>query len=340
MNKLFSFGAVADIQYANVDNGYDFHQTKMRYYRSSKDQLIEVVDTWNKNDVDFAVQLGDLIDGKCRKVDTNNESLNEFLAIMKKFKSTGVPVCKYNQGYKLLNADSSDKIAPYICHIWGNHEFYNLSRSELWLSDLNSYIFSEKINFYNKDFDYYYSFVYKGFRMISLDVYEIATISSPKGSEIYETALNLLKENNELYPDIMTPGKNKPCYVSWNGGVSKNQLNWLENELSAAKLAQEKVIIFTHSPLHPASTSVKSTCWNYEDILSLLHQSQCVVACFSGHDHDGGFYHDNVNKIYFITMEGVLERAPNENSFAIVDVYNEKIELNGYGITQSKILTF
>ncbi|WP_199614166.1 metallophosphoesterase [Paenibacillus alkalitolerans] len=52
----FQFGLVADAQYADVD------PKGTRYYRASLEKLAEAVDTFNKNDLAFAVHLGDFID--------------------------------------------------------------------------------------------------------------------------------------------------------------------------------------------------------------------------------------------------------------------------------------
>ncbi len=53
----FSFGVVADIQYADKD------ARGARHYRSSLDRLDECVDELNRHDLAFTIQLGDIIDG-------------------------------------------------------------------------------------------------------------------------------------------------------------------------------------------------------------------------------------------------------------------------------------
>jgi manganese-dependent ADP-ribose/CDP-alcohol diphosphatase len=52
----FEFGIVPDAQYWNGD------ASGVRYYRNSLDKLMEASQTFNKQDVDFTVQTGDLID--------------------------------------------------------------------------------------------------------------------------------------------------------------------------------------------------------------------------------------------------------------------------------------
>ena len=57
-------GAVADCQYADApDNG-------ARLYRLAPGKLREAVETFKSRDVDFAVHLGDFIDGDWKSFDT------------------------------------------------------------------------------------------------------------------------------------------------------------------------------------------------------------------------------------------------------------------------------
>lgn len=53
----FSFGVIADIQYADKEN------SGARHYRTSEKRLKECVDELNRHDLAFTIQLGDLIDG-------------------------------------------------------------------------------------------------------------------------------------------------------------------------------------------------------------------------------------------------------------------------------------
>lgn len=54
---LFSFGAVADVQYGDKEN------SGPRHYRLSRDLLTACVAEFNRQKPDFVIQLGDLIDG-------------------------------------------------------------------------------------------------------------------------------------------------------------------------------------------------------------------------------------------------------------------------------------
>lgn len=47
---LFSFGAIADVQYADCDDGWNFAKTRIRRYRGGLVQLARAVDVWLQNE--------------------------------------------------------------------------------------------------------------------------------------------------------------------------------------------------------------------------------------------------------------------------------------------------
>ena len=75
VKPLFSFGAIADIQYADADDGSDFKKTVVRRYRNTLRILHEAVNLWMNQEqrlgypVELIAQLGDIIDGRCRERD-------------------------------------------------------------------------------------------------------------------------------------------------------------------------------------------------------------------------------------------------------------------------------
>lgn len=60
---LFSFGIIADVQYADSD------PAGTRFYRSSPSKLREALSEFRKDSVDFVITLGDLIDKDIRSYD-------------------------------------------------------------------------------------------------------------------------------------------------------------------------------------------------------------------------------------------------------------------------------
>jgi predicted phosphodiesterase len=64
---LFTFGIIADVQYANQDNA------GTRYYRLSPQKFAAAVDSFNHHKVDFIINLGDYIDKQMSSYDTLNQ---------------------------------------------------------------------------------------------------------------------------------------------------------------------------------------------------------------------------------------------------------------------------
>lgn len=63
MAPVFSFGLIADVQWADRDDGFNFAHTLRRCYRGALAQLKEAVAWWSASELAFVVNLGDLADG-------------------------------------------------------------------------------------------------------------------------------------------------------------------------------------------------------------------------------------------------------------------------------------
>ena len=63
---LISFGVIADIQYLDADNGHNFARTMERHYRGSLGVLKQACGFWIGKQVDFVMQLGDIVDGQVK----------------------------------------------------------------------------------------------------------------------------------------------------------------------------------------------------------------------------------------------------------------------------------
>lgn len=61
---LFTFGVIADVQYADIANA------GTRYYRASPPKLAQAVKSFNEQQVDFVLSLGDFINGDFSSYDT------------------------------------------------------------------------------------------------------------------------------------------------------------------------------------------------------------------------------------------------------------------------------
>ena len=72
------FGIISDPQYSDIDD------MKGREYRKSLDKLSEAIDLLNSEDLEFIVQLGDLIDHEY-------ESYAPVLEVWNRFKTQKLP---------------------------------------------------------------------------------------------------------------------------------------------------------------------------------------------------------------------------------------------------------
>lgn len=216
--SLLSFGVISDVQYADADDAYNYDQTRMRYYRQALDHTKDAIRTWKHSQVNFAVQLGDLIDGRTRLTQSSERALT---TVLNEINELGKPVY----------------------HVIGNHELYCFQRKYLEDSLLNS----------RKQFAssaaagrVYYSFSpFDKFRIIVLDTYDISMLGVEKNSCDYSTAETLIRSKNKN--DDLNNYENLPDkyyhYVMFNGGVGDKQLLWLEQTLTDAELHNENVLI-------------------------------------------------------------------------------------------------
>ena len=89
-----------------------------------------------------------------------------------------------------------------------------------------------------------------------------------------------------------------------------------------------------HFPVFPAE---EHNLLNYKDVLTILEGYHNIIAWFNGHNHAGNY--GNFNMIHFITMKGMVE-TETTNSFALVEVYKNKIWIKGSGREKSQILAY
>lgn len=321
---LFSFGVIADIQYADSDDALNFQQTKIRRYRQSLKIFEDAVDHWNQmkeeNNILFSIILGDILDGKCRSLNNRDKCYNDFLQVQAK-----------------------KEIDYHYC--FGNHCHYSFSRKELHNNFLCENNYGEKMNAvgipkYTTPNKLYYDFSpMKGWRFISLDSYDVSCIGA-SSAENKIKAHSLLSENNPN--DLEISGSwfdnlpiDKYRYVPYNGGCSTRQLHWLEDVIQKSKKNEERLIIFSHQPIH-AVDKPQSLNWNSEEIKSILSKGD-VRAFFAGHDHDGQF--DTDNKIVHIVPPAPLEVEENQKAFGFISVFNDKLVINWTGKLPSKTKT-
>lgn len=220
VSPCLAFGAIADIQYADTDDGYNFSMTSLRYYRTALTMLDIAVDKWNNDKLkkpQFVLQLGDIIDGKNKGLGISDTSL---ATVVKSFSEFSGPVY----------------------HIWGNHEFYNFSREALLSSAIFSGQFQDCIEVKGKT--YYASIPHPKLRILALDTYEVSLLASVRGTDEYALAVEIMK-NNQNEDKNSSDGMQgiQRRLVQYNGGLSQDQVAWIKLNLEEAKCLQQNVIL-------------------------------------------------------------------------------------------------
>lgn len=196
-----------------------------------------------------------------------------------------------------------------IYHITGNHDYKGVTDNDVLYKKLK--MPSE-----------YYSFIKKNWVFVFLNTNEIAAYSNVGGT---------MKEQELLRMQRQIKANKGIQGASWNGGISNRQLQWLDNLLKKSEKKNRNVLIFCHHPLYPRS---QFTALNNMEILETINRYNCVKAIFSGHHHSGAF--EYFNHIPCNTVEGMIE-TPDKNSFGIVKIYKDRIELEGRGRMTSRI---
>ncbi|XP_061912471.1 manganese-dependent ADP-ribose/CDP-alcohol diphosphatase isoform X2 [Entelurus aequoreus] len=269
---LFTFGVIADIQHADIDDAFNFTQTRRRFYRNSLRLLKEARETWCQLPArpNFILQLGDIIDGFNKRHGASSVALDRVL-----------------EEFSLGSME--------VHHVWGNHELYNFSRSELLCSRLNSSVLADGRcdgRRAGEDINAYSFTPFPGFTFVVLDAFDVSLLGVEEDSLRYHRALSLIKQHNSNDDLNCPPG---------------------------------------HLPVHPRSTVPSCLAWNFDELLSIIQCHSSVVCFIAGHDHDGGYYWDKSIGVHHLTLEAIIETPPGSNAFGTISVYEDRMVLKGNG---------
>lgn len=324
---LCKFGVIGDIQYADIDDGADFFGIHRRYYRQTLDIVRSAVKRWVLEEhVDFAVQLGDAVDGR----NVGGQSHEALDAVLREFPQ------------RLPRVD-----------LVGNHELYNFGRAGLAATRLHllgqglpgaepGLAISER----GAGEACYFHFFADGeasahWEFICLDAYDVASIGYEAAHPRRIEALQLFSRNNaralmEGVDWFHNVRDEKQRFVPLNGGIGVAQLEWLQGRLQACTEAGRRAIVFTHIPILEASTTPKTVLFNAEEVLQVLRseEGRCVVAVIAGHDHDAGYAVDLASGIHHVTFLSPLICPPGSGytGAATVTCYQDRAEIVGHGI--------
>jgi len=319
-HAICSIGVIADIQYADCDDGKSFRNNP-RYYRNALKATKVAIATFIEEKVAVIVNLGDTVDAKSSQDIPSSVCLDRVLEAF-------VPA---QQESKIL-------------HVYGNHELAIASREEM----------QEKMNIPfvvetpDDELVGYYSFAVPSssetlkIRIVVLDTYDIC-VHRNETSAKYVQAAEILRQNNPNKNPKSPDGLVGPArrFVTMGGGVGAAQLKWLKQQLQTARESEEMVIILSHQPINPDSVLEAdlpaSLTWNYEQLVDVLQNyADTVAACFCGHAHRSGYARD-CNGIHYRLVEAALEC--HDATFAVLDITHEELVVRGFGDCQSAIYT-
>ena len=169
----------------------------------------------------------------------------------------------------------------------------------------------------------YYKVDYDTWRLIVLNGNEVSLFGTRAGTPLRQQAEDTLADLQQ---------RQAPQAKEWNGGVSQEQLTWLEEQLDEAQRDGQSVLVAGHYPLYPAGDL---NLWNDIAVIDILERYPTVVAYFNGHHHDGNYGHQN--GIHYVNFKGMVD-TEHENTFAVVEVYPDRLEVKGFGREDSRTL--
>lgn len=109
-----------------------------------------------------------------------------------------------------------------------------------------------------------------------------------------------------------------------DANIPAKELNWLKSDL---RHARGTTLVFCHQLLDGEGSAYIR---NSKEVRRLLEKSGKVAAVFQGHVHEGQYH--LMNGIHYYTLKALVEGSSNEdNSFARVSVYPNRISVQGYG---------
>ena len=338
-------GLIADVQYADIDDVWNFMKTHKRKYRSTLTCLQNAVDWWlTMPDVNLVLDLGDAIDG-FRNAD-RTMGLHAIRKVMEQWERL-----------------EHSNINVSVPHLIGNHELYKFTREELMKGVENtsfSCICPERLTSHSdRKNSFYYSFKVapiSRWRVVVLDPYAESVMGNGGG----RVGIELTLENGGLDPqfteicqrnnpnDILKASNffaglsgDASRWCPFNGGIGQEQLAWLDSVLAAAEKDEERVLIASHVILHPMATpghNCHTLLWDYEAVLGILEKHRSVKLVFCGHAHHEGYFHCERTGIHHISLPSPLEAPEDvvETTFGLLELSDDEARLVGKGWVTSR----
>ena len=171
--------------------------------------------------------------------------------------------------------------------------------------------------------DAHYGFTVPGFRFLVVDGNDVSLFANPEGSAAHARAQAKLAALQAAGAVNAEP---------WNGGMGDAQKAWLADELAEAEAAGERVVVFGHYPVHPHD---RHNMWDDTEFVDLVTASPAVVAYFNGHNHAGNY--GERDGTHFVNLKGMVE-TPDRTAYAIVEIDDDRLHIQGFGLEESRTL--
>jgi predicted phosphodiesterase len=169
----------------------------------------------------------------------------------------------------------------------------------------------------------HYAFTLPGFRCLVVDGNDVSLFANPAGSDAYEAARAKLAALEAAGAINAKP---------WNGGMGDAQQAWLADQLAEAEAAGERVVVFGHYPVYPLD---RHNMWDDTAFVDMATASPAVVAYFNGHNHAGNY--GARDGTHFVNLKGMVE-TPAETAYAIVEIDDDRLHIQGFGLEATRTL--
>ena len=196
-------------------------------------------------------------------------------------------------------------------HVLGNHDFS--------VADSLKPVLFQKMNMQDR----YYSLVRNNWRFIMLDGNDLST---------YGSLTEIKKRQTDSLFNLLSDDK-RPNLKMWNGGLSNEQLSWVEHELDLATQQNQNVGFYCHFPALGVEQALNL--WNYDQFLDLIDKYDRVKFYFNGHNHAGGYVQKN--GVHFLNFKGMVE-TEDATAFAVVAFRKDSLWVRGFGREPSRSL--
>jgi 3',5'-cyclic AMP phosphodiesterase CpdA len=169
----------------------------------------------------------------------------------------------------------------------------------------------------------WHDFLRGGIRFVVIDGNEVSLFSTPEGDPRHAVAKQRLAALEASGAINAMP---------WNGGIGEGQFAWLERVLVEAADRGEKVVVMGHYPLYPEN---QHNLWDFDRLTGLFERSGNVIAYLNGHNHVGNL--GRHGSTWYVNFKGMVD-TETENTFAVVEIHADRIEVIGYGREESRSL--